>query len=89
MRRIFMVVRRNAPVAGSYKYPIWEYRVVECEEGQRGYLSEKGVVLVWTSEPCTYRSNKPGSKDRTQREMAEDIAATANANLKNLMEVAS
>lgn len=61
--RICKVVRRKyTNVANSYGYNIWVYRVIECEDHQSGYLSEKNVELIWESEPITYYSPKLTTK---------------------------
>jgi hypothetical protein len=75
MSRICKVVKRLPKLARGYIFHKWEYRVVECDQDQLGYLTDRGVRLVWTSEPCTYRD---GPKDRGQRAEAERRAALGN-----------
>ena len=75
-KRICKVVRRRDPsMPGAYKYSRWVYRVVECLEGQQGFLNERGVRLVWESDFVTYRG---GPKDHQQRALASAIAALGN-----------
>ncbi len=73
-----IVVQRKDKVAAAYRYHKWVYRVVEIEEGQSGYLSERGVVLIHQTAGCTYRG---GPKDRAARAEAERIAAAVNRRL--------
>lgn len=75
MRICKVVKRHDTSVPNAYKYQRWIYRVVECEPEQHGWLSERGVVLVWQSEFLTYQG---GPKDRAQKTEAERICALGN-----------
>lgn len=80
--RIAKLVRRwHTGVVNSYGYPIWVYRVVECRPDQQGYLSEKGVELLWESEPITYHTTQPGTKCGEALAEGERICKEANERL--------
>jgi len=55
-------------------YSRWEYRVVECEIGQNGYLNERGVKVLWRSADLYRPKTKSGrGKGPESRAYAERI----------------
>lgn len=56
-------------------YSRWEYRVVECEVGQNGYMNERGVKILWRSQDLYRPKTKSGrGKGPEARETAKRIA---------------
>lgn len=56
-------------------YSRWEYRVVECQVGQRGYANERGVKILWRSQNLYRPTTKSGRGQGPEAlEMAERIA---------------
>lgn len=74
MERIVKVVLVSVPSIKGYNRHEW--RTVECEAGQRGHLSERGIKVIYNSGPLYRAVTKSGRGIGPQCKAAAERAAT-------------
>lgn len=57
------------------RYPKWVWRVVYCRADQKGYMTERGVLKLWQSQPL-YRPLAKRGQGPKARARAEKIAVS-------------